>query len=637
MPTYTTPGVYIEEIAANGPIQGVGTSTAAFIGQALQGPLRAPTKITSWTQFKNTFGSYIASPRRYMAYAVDNFFRSGGTVAYIVRVGTATDAFLDLNDRGATNSIHVEAQQEGTAGNAINVQVQEAQIVTAATALRVQATTVSGANNLITVTSASDAAQFQPGDVITIDGTTERAAISRISGVQIFLQSILSAAYGAGQTVRMGNLVPTQTTFRVANLNGLEAGSVIQITQGGTNEKVVVDKVQAGFVTLSKGLANTYTMGGGDAAVTIQSFEFNMIIRNTGLPDETFSKLAMDPRHSRYFGKIVSSASVTVSLANPPSAATPPDNRPKVIGATNLTGGTNDDLTAIGAPGYQDGIDSLKVVQDANILCIPDRTDASVQQALITHCETMGDRVCILDSIPGAPAYGAGSVSQQRAGLQSTSGFAALYYPWISISDPQSSTGDQLMIPPSGALAGIYARVDQQRGVHKAPANEIINVASSLEKVFTEADMGQLNIAGINMIRTFPNRTQPTVWGARTTTDPDQAPWRYVNVRRLFCYVESSIKLSLGWAVFEPNDLSLWQKLIRTISEFLTRVWKSGALFGATADQAFYVKCDAELNPPSVRALGQVFVEIGMAPVRPAEFVVVRIGIWDDGSSSTTS
>lgn len=636
MATYTTPGVYIEEIAANGPIQGVGTSTAAFIGQALQGPLRTPTKITSWTQFKNTFGSYITSPRRYMAYAVDNFFRGGGTVAYIVRVGTATDAALDLNDRGATKSIHVEAIKEGTAGNAITVQVQDAQIVTTAAALRVQGTIVSAANNLITVTLASDAAQFRPGDWITVDGTTERAAISRISGAQIFLQSNLAGVFAAG-TVRIANLIPTQTTFRAANLNGLEAGSVIQITQGGTSEKVVIDNVQAGFVTLSKGLANTYTMGAADGAVTIQSFEFNLIVRNTGLPDETFSNLAMDPRHSRYFAKIVSSVSVTVTLASPPSAATPPDNRPAVIAATNLTGGTNDDLTAIGVSGYQDGIDSLKLVQDANILCIPDRTDASVQQALINHCETMGDRVCVLDSIFGAPAYGAGSVSQQRAGLQSTRGFAALYYPWISVTDPQSSTGDLLLIPPSGAMAGIYARVDQQRGVHKAPANEIVNVASGLEKVFTEADMGQLNISGVNMIRTFPNRTQPTVWGARTTTDPDQAPWRYVNVRRLFCYVESSIKLSLSWAVFEPNDLTLWQKLIRTISEFLTRVWKSGALFGATADQAFYVKCDAELNPPSVRALGQVFVEIGMAPVRPAEFVVVRIGIWDDGSSSTTS
>jgi len=632
--SYTTPGVYIEELPANGPIQGVGTSTAGFIGQAMSGPIDTPTKITSLTEFKNTFGSYIAAPRRYMAYAVDNFFRNGGTVAYIVRVGTAQDAFLDLGDRGVTNSLRVTALQEGTVGIAITVQVMDAQIVTTATALRAQAPLTLGLNNIITLTNLTDAALFRPGDTVTIDGTAERAVIDHIAGNQIFLQSVLTAKYTAGN-VRIADLIPTQTTFRVASGNGLEAGSVIAIAQGGTTENAVIDQVLAGFVTLDQGLANKYTMAAADTAVGIQSFEFTLIIRVPGLPDATFANLSMDPRHSQYFGKVVVSPSVSVALANPPSASAPPDNRPKVIGATNLTGGANDDLNAITPGDYQDGLDSLKVILDVNILCIPDRTDATVQQALITHCESMGDRVAVLDPIRGAPAYGAGSVSQQRAGLQSDRGFAALYYPWISIPDPQSTTGDLLLVPPSGSVAGIYAQVDQQRGVHKAPANVIIATASGLEQVFNEADMGQLNIAGINMIRTFPNSTRPIVWGARTTTDPNAAPWRYVNVRRLFCFVETSIKLSLQWAVFEPNDLGLWQKLIRTISEFLTRVWRSGALFGATASQAFYVKCDAELNPASVRALGQVFVEIGMAPVRPAEFVVIRIGIWDDGSQVT--
>jgi len=630
--SYTTPGVYIEELPATGPIQGVGTSTAGFIGQALSGPIETPTKITSWTQFKNTFGSYISAPRRYMAYAVDNFFRNGGTVAYIVRVGTAKEAWLDLADRAATNSLRVTALQEGTTGNAITVQTSDAQIVTAATALRALAPISLGKNNAITLTNAGDAALFRPGDTVTIDGTAERAVIDRITGGQIFLQSVLTATYNNGN-VRIADLIATQATFRVAGGSGLEAGSVIVIAQGGTTENAVIDQVLAGFVTLSKGLANPkYTMGAADAAVGIQSLEFTLVIRAPSLPDETFSNLAMDSRHSHYFGKVVDSVSVSVALADPPSAAAPPNNRPKVIGATNLANGANDDLNAISPADYQDGIDSLKVIQDVNILCTPDRSDATVQQALITHCESMGDRVAVLDPIRGAPPYGVGSVSEQRAGLESARGFGGLYYPWLSIPDPQSTTGDLLLVPPSGAVAGIYAQVDQARGVHKAPANVIIATASGLERVLNEADMGQLNIAGINMIRTFPNATRPIVWGARTTTNPDEAPWRYINVRRLFCFVESSIKLSLQWAVFEPNDLGLWQKLIRTISEFLTRVWRSGALFGATADQAFYVKCDAELNPASVRALGQVFVEIGIAPVRPAEFVVIRIGIWDDGS-----
>ena len=139
-------------------------------------------------------------------------------------------------------------------------------------------------------------------------------------------------------------------------------------------------------------------------------------------------------------------------------------------------------------------------------------------------------------------------------------------------------------------------------------------------------------MANVNALRVFAGQVRPMVWGARTTAPPAETPWRYVNVRRLFLYVEESIQTGINWAVFEPNDRSLWKKLDRTIREFLTRVWRSGALFGATADQAFYVKIDEELNPASVRALGQVFIEIGMAPVRPAEFVIVRIGIWDGGT-----
>ena len=636
MATYTTPGVYIEELPATGPISGVGTSTAAFIGQALSGPIKVPTKITNWTQFKNTFGSYIVSPRRFMAYAVEGFFKNGGTVAYIVRVGTAKRAFLDLNDRAAGLSLHVEALIEGTAGNLISVQVQDAQIVPAGLALRAEATIKTGIGSVITLLAAADAAKFRPGDVVTIQGTAERATIDRIRLDQIFLLSNLSASYNAG-SVRIANLVPTQTTFRVSNAAGLEAGSVIHLAQGGTNENAVVDSLVAGFAKLSTGLTNTYTMATADAAVGIQSFEFNLIIRNPGAPDENFLNLAMDARHSHYFGKIIASNWVTVQPASPPSVAVPPANRPAVLGATNLANGTADDLNAIGAGDYSAGIDTLQLVTDVNLLSIPDRTDTTVQQALIAHCEAMGNRFAILDAARGSIPFGAGSVEQQRAGLESARGYAALYYPWLQISDPQSSTGDMLLVPPSGFMAGIYARVDEQRGVHKAPANEMVTGAISLERDFSETDMGQLNIEGINLIRTFPNRTRPTVWGARTTNPPAEAPWRYINVRRLFIYVEASIKEGIRWSVFEPNDLALWAKLKRTIGEFLTRVWRDGALFGATADQAFYVKCDAELNPPSVRALGQVIVEIGIAPVRPAEFVVIRIGMWDDGSQVSES
>jgi phage tail sheath protein FI len=222
----------------------------------------------------------------------------------------------------------------------------------------------------------------------------------------------------------------------------------------------------------------------------------------------------------------------------------------------------------------------------------------------------------------------------ERAGVTSARGYAALYYPWIWITDPLSATGnDMVLVPPSGHLAGIYARSDNKRGVHKAPANEYMTGALDLATLLSDTEQGELNVQGVDVLRIFPGQ-RPIVWGGRTTAPKDEVPWRYINVRRLFLFVEKSIQRGLRWAVFEPNDQALWKKVDRTITEFLTRVWRSGALFGKTAAEAFYVKVDAELNPPSVQALGQLIIEIGIAPVRPAEFVVIRIAMWDGGAAS---
>jgi len=197
--------------------------------------------------------------------------------------------------------------------------------------------------------------------------------------------------------------------------------------------------------------------------------------------------------------------------------------------------------------------------------------------------------------------------------------YAALYYPWIWVQNP--SGNGQIKVPPSGHVAGVYARVDQERGVHKAPANEIMRGVLSLELQVTHGEQGLLNVKGINCIRSFPGRGI-RIWGARTLSS--DMSWNYVNVRRLFCMIEESIYEGTQWVVFEPNDMDLWERVKRTITAFLTRVWRDGALFGSTPEEAFYVKCDSELNPPEVRDAGQLVVEIGLAPVKPAEFVIFR-------------
>ncbi len=647
---YKTPGVYIEEQPATGPIAGVGTSTPAFLGPARKGRIGVPTKITNWTQFKDNFGDYLIAPRHYMAHAVRAFHRNGGTVAYIVRVGTAVRAWLELDDRGtpvAGKALRAEASKDGTQGNSIRVAVQNAQIVDAAAnarARRAQAPIASAANNVITLQNPAHSARFMPGDFITIQGTAERARIDRKrGGNELVLASNLAAAHGMGAVVRVANLIVAQKTFRVENGNGIEPGSVLHLVQtGGSNEDVVVAAVSGEFITLEgTGLANPYAVAPADNPVVITSFEFTLVVSDpTASPpvSETFDDLSMDPRHSRYFGHVVVSELVDVSLPDVPSVQPPPNNRPAVTGATPLKKGADDNLLSIGLAHYRAGLDSLRKVDDVQLVCVPDRTDTGVQAAVRDHCETMGDRFAILDAPFNAKPFGVGSVVSHRAAVESKRGYAALYYPWVLINDPSSRTGeDTLLVPPSGHLAGIYARSDNQRGVHKAPANEFIRGAVGLERILDDTEQGELNVEGINVLRIFPGKARPKVWGARTTTPKEETPWRYINVRRLFLFVEESIQEGILWAVFEPNDRTLWKKLHRTITEFLTRVWHSGALFGATADEAFYVTIDDELNPPSVRALGQIIIEIGMAPVHPAEFVVVRIGMWEGGAEVSES
>ena len=631
---YKTPGVYIEETPAIGPIQGVGTSTAAFIGPATKGAINTPVKVTNWTQFTDNFGDYISAPRHYLANAVNGFFKNGGTVAYIVRVSSAVRAFRVLDDRGAGQSLRVEAIEEGASGNTITVQIQNAQIVTAVNVAKPTATVVNATNDRITVTDAADAAGFRGGDVITIEGSTERIAVDRVRGADIFLSGALTADFAAG-TVRIADLIASQTSFRLDNTDGLEAGSAIEISQGGTNEQAVLAQVSGGFVTLSGGLSNAYTLAAADADVALESFEFNMIIRKPGFSDETFSNLSMDSRHSRYFAKQINSILVNVSLPDTPSLEVPPNNGPAVLAASALANGAADNLATISSAHYDAALTTLTRVDDVNMVAVPDRTDATVQQAVVAHCESMADRFAILDSPRNAAVFGEGSVEDHRGLVESARGYAALYYPWITISDPQGGDGATIVVPPSGHMAGIYARSDADRGVHKAPANELITGALGLERVMNDAEQGEINIQGINALRIFNGKARPIVWGARTTAPAEETAWRYINVRRLLLFIEESIQEGINWSVFEPHNTELWEKLKRTINEFLTRVWKSGALFGATAEEAFYVKCDAELNPPSVRALGQVIIEIGVAPVRPAEFVVARIGQWEGGGEVT--
>lgn len=277
-------------------------------------------------------------------------------------------------------------------------------------------------------------------------------------------------------------------------------------------------------------------------------------------------------------------------------------------------------IGADNGPGERTGLHLLEETEEIALVIAPGQTDPAIQDAVLTHCEKMRYRFAILDSPEVIESGGVDKLTKPR-----DSKYGAYYFPWIKVYDPNEG---EIFVPPSGHMAGIYARSDAERGVHKAPANEIVRGALDLRYNITKGEQDILNPRGINCIREFTNRGI-RVWGARTiSSDPE---WRYINVRRLFNMVEHSIEGGTQWVVFEPNDQNLWKRVSRNLTAFLLRIWQSGALFGESADQAFYVKCDSETNPPEVIDAGQLVVEIGMCPTKPAEFVIFRIGQMPTG------
>ncbi|HET9690098.1 MAG TPA: phage tail sheath subtilisin-like domain-containing protein [Acidimicrobiales bacterium] len=281
------------------------------------------------------------------------------------------------------------------------------------------------------------------------------------------------------------------------------------------------------------------------------------------------------------------------------------------------------------------GINGLTIADEVTMVMVPDLITAatkadgtidlalwkSVQTALIGHCELQGNRMAILDSPPGMTVQ---QIKEWRSDVAMyDTQFAAFYYPWIKVDNPIGTNGNsEVFVPPSGHIAGVWARTDETRGVWKAPANDTIRGCLDVERPVTKTEQGLLNPIGVNCIRPFGTRGI-RIWGARTlSSDSD---WRYINVRRLFNMVETTILDGTQYAVFEPNDPTLWSGISRTLEAFLKGLWKEGALFGATPEQAFYVKCDAETNPPESIDEGKLVVEVGIAPVKPAEFVIFRI------------
>ncbi len=338
---------------------------------------------------------------------------------------------------------------------------------------------------------------------------------------------------------------------------------------------------------------------------------------------EIYDNLSAYPNSSDYCEKKINGSSVLIEVECTSAA------RPKNVGLQDLKNGKNGlaitlsdykgDASA--EPGKKTGLVAFGEVDEISIVVAPNENDIDgLTGAVIEHCELMKDRFAIVQTPQSADPIG-------NLLPPTDSKYAAIYYPWIKVIDPVTNINK--LVPPGGHMAGVYARSDTERGVHKAPANEKVRGVTGLQFPITKGDQEILNPRGINCIRAFRGRGI-RVWGARTiSSDP---LWKYINVRRLFLFLEESIEEGTQWVVFEPNDEKLWARVKQTISQFLTGVWKSGALMGTTAEEAFFVKCDRTTMTQDDIDNGRLIVLIGVAPVKPAEFVIFRIAQWQGGS-----
>jgi hypothetical protein len=417
-----------------------------------------------------------------------------------------------------------------------------------------------------------------------------------------------------------------------ASVDASAKAAVASLPDGSGKKPLLEVKAKAGGPTGNNITVETKADAPAEGAK--ESTTFTLTVKVNGETKENYAGLTTDKGDNNVETVLKQSQLVDISLATGTKGAIVPTD-----GSYSLAGGAID-TKAISIRDYQGdtnartGLAGLEPMDDVTMVIAPDLMSSyeageidmkgvqAVQQALIDYCELIRYCFAILDAPPGMMPQ---EIKEWRNTVNYDTTRAALYYPWIEIADMTGSNGSTRLVPPSGHIAGVYARVDGTRGVHKAPANEIIRTCLGLEVQVTKGEQSLLNPIGVNCIRSFPGRGI-RIWGARTLSS--DASWRYVPVRRLFNMIEESIERGTQWVVFEPNDQFLWGRVRRDVGSFLKTVWGSGALFGGSPGEAFYVKCDSETNPPELRDLGQLVVEIGIAPVKPAEFVIFRISQW---------
>jgi hypothetical protein len=541
----------------------------AFLGMAARGPLDTAQRVESYDQFKRLYGAPV--PHGYLHDAVYGYFANGGTSCHVVRIAhrrggvetaeVATRARLVLKDAHGRDALLIEAANEGAWGNQIEVEVRE---------------------------------------------PPEK--------VQTYLTFDLEEG-GSSATVK--------------SARGFERGMLVRLHSSKGEHYAVLAKVESKVLYFAEGYAATERFRSSDL-VNVEPVAFDVHIRELGRR-EVLRGLSLAPGSEFFPDRYTRTASELIRATVLPLDGPLSERMPAFGQAASLEGGldgldgiTPDDFIGRDeGPGHRTGLASLVENEDIDLIALPDlmacaehssgfssrREVEVVQEAVLTHCETLKDRFAILDT---PPDYDVEKAIAWR--LRFDSDFGAIYYPWIAVA---GESGTRLL-PPSGHVAGVYARCDKREGPHRAPANEVLQGAIYLERNLDEEMVGFLNGHQVNPIRVLPARGI-RVWGTRTLSSRKE--WRFVPVRRVFNALRRALYEGTQWVVFENNTPDLWRSLSTTVKHFLGGLWEKGYFAGETVEQAFYVKCDDETNPPDQVAAGALQAEIGVAPVRPAEFI----------------
>ncbi len=566
MAEYLSPGVYVEEFDSGAvPMASVSTSTAGFVGVTEKGPATGvPVLVTSFAGYRRIFGGELSENEfgeyRFLTYAVNQFFTNGGSRCYIKRVVPANASYAHNVEDDAVAPVVVYAKNPGVWGNKISL-------------------------------------------VLTPASSAKTQILEKVE-------------------------TPNAVKFRVKNAGGFAAGDIVVLTDHEEKTYNKVTSVDENYLTFE----NAFDDSAVDMALiptkVLSTCEMNVEVRYEK-QIEAYEFCSLNIESPKFIAQkmqkselVMVDAKASAEIEAPFKLISGNDDGEFMISLFGGTIGTLDALSSVDFVGEDNGPTERSGIQafidntEVSLMAVPGITDPQVQLTLVAHCENMANRFAVLD-VPRDKKT-VDEVLGHRNYFDSQ--FAAMYHPWVKVLDPL--TKNTVAIPPSGSVLGVYARTDNTRGVHKAPANEVVSACVGLDFNYTTGEQDVLNPKGVNLIRSFTGQGI-RVWGARTVSS--NALWRYVNVRRLFIFIEESIKTSTNWVVFEPNDQILWLRVRRTIEIFLGDVWRTGALAGSTEDEAFFVNIGPNTMTQGDIDAGRLICEIGIAASKPAEFVIFRV------------